>query len=253
MRPRVTWSLGLRAHHAAAGGGGRPLGGGGPLAAVWHRGAVLPLGGAEVGGGLGGGETGKAPSHRHSRQRQALSHGGAGTVHAVEGDSEVPQGEGCADVLVQQIAGEDAVHVLRRQAALLPGAAQGDGLHLRLPLLPRFFAEEGVVVRYVKIRTQRALPFQTAAYIGPAHHAGRPEEPAGLAAQAFDIHGVTPHPKICVSLCRKRKNMKKDARWGVLGVRYGLTRKPVAPAAYTRRCPPEWTAARCASTGGARR
>ena len=247
-------ALGLGAYHAAAGGGGRPLGRGRPLAAVGHRGAVLPLGGAEVGGGLGGGDAGEAAGHRHGRQRQTLAHGGAGAVYPVKRDGEVPQGEGGPDVLVQQVAGKDAVHVPRRQAAFLQGAAQGHGLHLRFPLLPCLLAEEGVIVRDVEIRAQRALTLQPSGHAGPAHHAGRLEEPAGLAAQSFDVHSVPPHAcRFALSLRGKRKNMKKDARRGVPGVRYGLTRIPAAPAAYTRRCPPEWTAACCASTGGARR
>ena len=185
-------SRGLGAHHAAARSGGRPLGGGGTLAAVGHGGAVLPLGGAEMGGGLGRGDAGEAAGHRHGRQRQALAHGGAGAVHPVEGDVEVPQGEGGADVLVQEIAGKDAVHVLRRQTALLQGTAQGQGLHLRLPLLPCLFAEEGVVIRDVNGAAQRALTLQPSGHTGPAHHARRVREPAGLAAQSFDVHSVPP-------------------------------------------------------------
>ena len=185
-------SLRLGPQNAAPRRRGRPLGSRRTLAAVGQRHPILPLRRAEVGGGLGRGDAGEAAGHRHGCQRQALTHGGAGAVHPVEGDVEVPQGEGGADVLVQEIAGKDAVHVLRRQTALSQGAAQGQGLHLRLPLLPCLFAEEGVVIRDVNGAAQRALTLQPSGYTGPAHHARRVREPAGLAAQSFDVHSVPP-------------------------------------------------------------
>ena len=118
-------------------------------------------------------------------------------------------------------------------------------LFFSLALLPKY---RGLGrLRYFLIYTLSDENFSLSSTVGL-------EEPAGLAAQSFDVHSVPPHAcRFALSLRGKRKNMKKDARRGVPGVRYGLTRIPAAPAAYTRRCPPEWTAACCASTGGARR
>ena len=83
---------GLGQHHRP-GAGDRPLGGGGALATVFQRSAVLPLGGAEVGGGHRPGKLGKASVDHHSSQGQALSHGGAGSVEAEEGHVLAPDGK----------------------------------------------------------------------------------------------------------------------------------------------------------------
>ena len=90
-------------------GSGGPLSRGRPLVAIGHRHPVLPLGGAEVGTGDGGSPAGEAAVDEHGRQGQRLAHGGAGAVQAVEGDAEVPQAEGGADALVQQVPGADIV------------------------------------------------------------------------------------------------------------------------------------------------
>ena len=180
--------LRLDTQNAASGGGGCPLGGGAALAAVGQGRAVLPLGGAEVGGRLRRGDGGAAAGDGCGCQRQRLAHGGACAVHPVEGDVEIPQGEGGADILVQQVAGEHAVHVLRRQTALLQRQPQGVGLHLRLALLPRFPPAEGILRHRVKVAAQRPRALQPSRHRRAADDARRLQKPAGLAAQAFHVH-----------------------------------------------------------------
>ena len=101
---------------------------------------------------------------------------------------EIPQGEGGADILVQQVAGEHAVHVLRRQSALLQRQPQGVGLHLRLALLPRFPPAEGILRHRVKVAAQRPRALQPSRHRRAADDARRLQKPAGLAAQAFHVH-----------------------------------------------------------------
>ena len=114
IRPRP-----LGGEKGAAGGGGGPLGGRGALAAIgdWHP--VLPLGGAEVGTGLGGDGFRKAAVNEQRRQRQCLAHGGAGSVQAEKGDAQFPQTEGGTDALVQQVPRQYIVHIARLQPRLL--------------------------------------------------------------------------------------------------------------------------------------
>ena len=121
-------------------------------------------------------------------QRQRLAHGGARAVHPVEGDVEIPQGERSADILVQQVAGEHAVHVLRRQSPLLQRQPQSVGLHLRLALLPRFPPAEGILRHRVKVAAQRPRALQPTRHRRAADDARRLQKPAGLAAQAFHVH-----------------------------------------------------------------
>ena len=134
----------LSAQNTAAGGSGRPLGGGGALAAVGDRHPVLALGGAVVGGGHGGGQPGEAPVNEQRRQRQALSHGGAGAVQPVEGDMEAPQAEGGADALVQQVPSQHVVQFTGGEATLFQRPAQDPLLHGGFSLFPCLFPKEGI-------------------------------------------------------------------------------------------------------------
>src|SRR5699024_1936361 len=96
--------LPLGGEHHRPGGGGSPLGGGGPLTAVLQRGAVLPLGGTEVGGGHSGGVVAPTPGEEQGGQRQALPHGGAGPIEAQIGIPRPPGGKGGADALVEKVS-----------------------------------------------------------------------------------------------------------------------------------------------------
>ena len=180
----------LPVQEGAAGGGGGPLGGGGALVAVGHRHPVLPLGGAVVGGGDGGAAAGKPAVDQHGRQGQGLPHGGAGAVEAEEGDAEVPQAEGGADALVQQVPGQDIVQVLRFQFRFLQGLPQHRLLHGGLRLLPGLLPEEGVGLQPVEVVRQGALAFKFSPDVGEGQHGGGMGQGHGPAAQAFFIHGV---------------------------------------------------------------
>ena len=81
-----------------------PLGGGGALAAVLQGRAVLPFGGAEMGGGHGGGVGGETAVQQQGGQRQALRHSGTGAIQPEEGDVLPPDGEAGANALVEQVA-----------------------------------------------------------------------------------------------------------------------------------------------------
>ena len=134
----------LRTEDAAARCGGRPLGGRGTLAAIGDGHAVLALGGAVVRAGLRGGKPRKAPVDEQARERQPLAHRGARAVEPVERDAELAQAEGRPDALVEQVAREDIVQILRRKPALLQRALKRAALHGGLALLPGLAAEERV-------------------------------------------------------------------------------------------------------------
>ena len=161
------------------------------LAAVGHRHAVLALRRAEVGGGHGCGVVGKAAVDEHGGQGQRFAHGGAGAVKPVKGDVELPQAEGGADALVQQVACQNIVDVSGGQLGPFQRSLQHSLLHGGLGLLPAFFSEERVVVDLVKIAAQGPLSLHFAADVGPGEHRGGMVQPHGLAPQSFLRHGIT--------------------------------------------------------------
>ena len=169
-------------------GGSSPLGGGGPLAAVGHRHAVLPLGGAVVGAGHAGRRPGVAAGDQQAPQGQALPHGGAGPVQAEKRNLEIPQAEGGADALVQQVPGQDVVQFRRGQPALFQGPGQGLLLHGGLGLLPGVLPEEGIRAQQVKMPRQGAVGLEFSADVGIGHHAGGPQQSHRLPAQASGRH-----------------------------------------------------------------
>ena len=181
-------SLRLGPQNAAPRRRGRPLGSRRTLAAVGQRHPILPLRRAEVGGGLRRRHTDRAGGHGHSGQRQCLPHSRAGPIYPVEGNIEIPQAKRSPNVLVQQIPGEGAVHVLRRQPALLQGQTQGIRLHLCLALFPGLFPTEGVRPHSVEAAAQRPLALQLSRHRRKADHSRRLQKPAGLPAQALHIH-----------------------------------------------------------------
>ena len=135
--------------------------------------AAVPDAGAEVGAGLGSGQTGEAAVDQQGGQGQGFPHGGAGTVQPEKGDAEVPQAEGGADALVQQVPGQHAVQLSRLQSRLVQRPLQNPFLHGRLRLFPGLFSEKGVVAQFVKIFGQRALALHPPADIGEGQHRGR--------------------------------------------------------------------------------
>jgi len=186
------------AQNGAAGGGGGPLGGGGSLIAVWNGHPVLPLGGTEVRGGEGGGPVGVPPINQQGRKRKTLTHGGAGTVQAVEGDVEVPQTEGGADALIQQITRQNIIQLGGRQMGLVQCPLQYPLLHGGFSLFPSFFAEKWVTAQLVEIGGQRAGTFQLAADVGKGQDGWRLRQGDGSAADAFWIQwNHAPLDKVC--------------------------------------------------------
>ena len=152
----------------------------GALAAIgdWHT--VLPLRCAEVAGRHGGGPLGEAAGNEQRAQGQGFPHGGARAVEAVEGDPEVPQAKGCADALVEQVAGQDIVQVLRGEGGLLQRLAQRGLLHGALRLLPCFLPEEAVLAQVVEVGAQRAIPLLPAANGGVGEDDAGPRKGDGL-------------------------------------------------------------------------
>ena len=171
---------------------GGPLGGGGPLVPVGHGHPVLPLRRAEVGGGHGGGHAGKAPVDEHGGEAQPLPHGGAGPVETQEGDLCLPQAEGAADALVQEVPGADIVQLAGGEAALFQRLFQGFLLHGGLRLLPGLLPEEGVLVQNVEAASKGALLLEFPAHAGVGQHAGRVAERHGLGAHPLSWHHALP-------------------------------------------------------------
>ena len=151
-----------------AGAGYRPLGGGCPLSAVLQGGAVLPLGGTEMGGGHHPGELGEASVDEHGGQGQPLPHGRAGPVKAEEGHVLAPYGEGGADALVQKVPREEVIQVGGCLPRLVQGGGQGHLLHGGLGFLPALFSEGVVLLNMVEAVGQRAVPFFLAHHVGMA-------------------------------------------------------------------------------------
>ena len=122
---------------------------------------------------------------KQSRQGQAFAHGGTGTIEAIKGDFEVPKAKGGADALVQQVSGQDAVHLLGGNASLFHCPAQGELLHGGFPLLPAFLPEVGVLIQLIEIAGQRALGLLFTADVGVGQDTHRAPQPHGLPPQAF--------------------------------------------------------------------
>ena len=197
------------------GGGGRPLGGGGALAAVFQGGAVLPLGGAEVGGDHHPRPSAKAAVQGHGRQTQALPQGGAGPVQPEIGQPVGPGGIGCADALVQQVPGKQPVGLGRTGAR--PVQSQGEGLLLHQPLcpLPGGLAQGVVLGYHIEIRPKGARPLLLAHHIGPASQHRGTGQGGGLSAQLLFRHRAPPRPSIAGLACpegRKLSLLRRNHR-----------------------------------------
>ena len=177
--------------NGAAGGGGGPLGGGSPLAAIGHRHPVLPLGGAEVGAGKGGGPAGKAAVDEQRRQGQGFSHGGAGAVEAVEGDAKVPEPKGGTNALVQQVSGQDIIQIGGFQPGPVQRPLKNFLLHGGLAFFPGLFPEKGIIGKFVEISGQRAVSLLPSADVGKGQDRGRMGQGDGAFADTFFVHEDT--------------------------------------------------------------
>ena len=138
-------AMAVTAHKCSPGTGNRPLGGGSPLPAVTQGKAVLPLGGGKVGRGHGHRVVRKAAANRHGGQQQTFRHGGTGAVQPKVGNSQIAQGEGRADALVQKVAGENKVEVLQLHVCLFGQLPESQLLHLLFALFPCFLPEIGIL------------------------------------------------------------------------------------------------------------
>jgi len=168
----------------------RPLGGGGALAAVLQGRAVLPFGGAEMGGGHGGGVGGETAVQQQGGQRQALRHSGTGAIQPEEGDVLPPDGEAGANALVEQVAGQNIVQGGGAQPRLVQRGGEGQLLHGGLRLLPGLFPKRIVLIDLVEAVGQRALPFFFPHHIGVARDGGRVGKGDRLPAQLFCGHSA---------------------------------------------------------------
>ena len=130
----------------------------------------------------------QAAGEQQAPQGQALPHGGAGPVQAEKRNLKVPQAEGGADALVQQVPGQDVVQFRRGQPALFQGPGQGLLLHGGLRLLPGVLSEEGIRAQQVKMLRQGAVGLEFSADVGIGHHAGGPQQGHRLPAQASGRH-----------------------------------------------------------------
>ena len=165
------------------------MGGGGALVAVGHRHPVLPLSGAEMAGGHGRQPLGESPRNEQGPQGQGFPHGGAGPVEPVKGDVEIPQAEGRADALVEQVPRQHVVQLSRREAPLLQRPAEGDLLHRALRLLPGLLSEKAVLAEIVKISGQGTFPLLLAAHGGVGEDDRRFFQGHRLPPQSF-LHGL---------------------------------------------------------------
>ena len=201
------WSPAGAGQDHRPGGGGRPLGGGGALAAVFQGGAVLPLGGAEVGGDHHPRPSAKAAVQGHGRQTQALPQGGAGPVQPKIGQTVGSGGIGRADALVQQIPGKQPVGLGRAGASPVQG--QGEGLLLHQPLrpLPGGLPQRVVLGHHVEIRPQGARPLLLAHHIGPARQHRGTGQGGGLSAQLLFRHRAPPRPNIAGLACPRQTKL----------------------------------------------
>ena len=137
--------MAVAAHQRCPGAGDRPLGGGRPLPAVAQREAVLALGGGKVGGGYSHRVVREAAAHRHGGQQQTFRHGRASAVQPQVGDTQIAQGEGRTDALVQKVAGENKVKILQLHVGLFRQLPESQLLHLLFALFPCFLPEIGIL------------------------------------------------------------------------------------------------------------
>ena len=98
-----------------------------------------------MGGGYGHRVVREAAAHRHGGQQQTFRHGRASAVQPQVGDTQIAQGEGRADALVQKVAGENKVEVLHLHVGFFGQLPERQLLHLFFALFPCFLPEIGIL------------------------------------------------------------------------------------------------------------
>ena len=150
------------------------MGGGGALATVGQRGAVLPLGRAEMAAGQGRRPVGQAAGCKAGRQRQPLGHGAARPVQPGKGHIQLAHGVMAGGALALQVAAEHQTQRVRRK----PGPAQqlihALALQLALCLFPGGLAKAVVLKQQVEPGGKGAFALLFAAHGGPGLHRRRP-------------------------------------------------------------------------------
>ena len=110
---------------------------------------------------------GKAAPHGHGGHEQAFGHGGAGPVEPQVGDSQIPQGKGRADALVQQIPGKDQVKIRQKDSRLFRQFFQGLLLHMVFRLFPGILPKVGIPAFEVEGMGQGPLRLLLSGDAGP--------------------------------------------------------------------------------------
>ena len=171
--------------------GHRPLRGRRAHTAVFQRKAVLALGGAKVRACERGGGLGIAAVDEHRGQTDRLCHRRACAVQPKIRRTGAAHGVGRAHALVEQVAGEHVVELLRLQTGLAAHARKALPQHGALGLFPALFAEICVLTDAVKAVAQRPLALFFAHDAGGGADHGRGRKLHGLPSDTFAFHGIT--------------------------------------------------------------
>ena len=109
----------------------------------------------------------KTASNHHGGCQQAFCHGGAGTVKSQMGDVRIPEAEGRADALIQQVAGQHQIKIGFFQFCLFCQNVQSQLLHMFFRLFPGFLTEIGILGGVVEGMGQGAFRFLFSCNAGP--------------------------------------------------------------------------------------
>ena len=211
----------ITAKDGGAGAGHRPLCGGGALPAVLQGGAVLPLSGAEVGGGHRRRPGAEAAVQRHGGHDQPFRHGGAGAVKPEKGHILATHGKGGGDTLVEQVAGEEHIQGRGSLPRLVQGALKGQPLHGALRFLPAGLSKAVILIDEVEEGGHRAVTFFFAHHAGIPGNGGRIGKGQSLPAQLFYGHSASSHLYTAclngISLNRFPQNIRTHFGGGTAG------------------------------------
>ena len=196
-----------RTENERAGAGDGPLRSRCAHAAVFQREPVLPLGRAEVRARERGGVLGVAAVDEHGGQTERFRHRRARAVQPQIGHTDVSHGIGRTHALVEQVAGEHIVELLRGQPGLLAHKVEALPQHVALGLLPALCAEIGVLTDAVKAIVQRALALLFPHDAGGGKDHGRGGKLHGLRSDSFGFQAITFDGSVSVFA----KNMRSAA------------------------------------------